>query len=254
MMPHRHTVHGQRFVFPDLRTLFARASPMRSGDQLAGIAAASATERVAAQCALADVPLADILARPLIPYEADEVTRLICDGHDPAAFGAVHSLTVGEFRDWLLTAAPAALAAVRAGLIPEMVAAVSKIMRLQDLVAVAAKCHVTTAFRNTIGLPGRMSVRLQPNHPVDDLQGVAASTVDGLLLGAGDAVIGVNPATDNVAMTTALLRMLDTVRVRFDIPTQTCVLAHVTTTLRCTRGFGLPVRRRQRGGQSRVRD
>lgn len=232
-MSHRHTVNGQRFVFPDLGTLFARATPPRSGDQLAGVAAASATERVAAQCALAEVPLSQIVADPLIPYEADEVTRLILDTHDAAAFAPVRSLTVGGFRDWLLAAPAGALAALRPGLTPEVVAAVSKIMRLQDLIAVAAKCQVTTAFRNTIGLPGRMAVRLQPNHPVDDPAGVAASILDGLLLGSGDAVIGVNPATDSVEMTTALLRMLDRVRARLDIPTQTCVLSHVTTTLRC---------------------
>jgi ethanolamine ammonia-lyase large subunit len=232
-MPHTQTLNGQRFVFPDLATLLARATPERSGDQLAGIAAASATERVAAQLALAEVTLGEILNAPVVPYEADEVTRLILDTHDAASFAPVASLTVGAFRDHLLAAAPEDLAALRPGLTPEMVAAVSKIMRLQDLIAVAAKCRVTTAFRNTIGLPGRLSVRLQPNHPVDDPAGVAASTLDGLLLGAGDAVIGVNPATDSVAATTDLLRMLDAVREKYAIPTQTCVLAHVTTTLRC---------------------
>jgi ethanolamine ammonia-lyase large subunit len=239
-MPYRQNVNGQHFVFADLRTLLARATPLRSGDQLAGIAAESATERVAAQLALADVPLADILARPVIPYEDDEVTRLILDSHDPIAFRPIASLTVGAFRDWLLAADAPALVALRPGLTPEMVAAVSKIMRLQDLIAVAAKCRVTTAFRNTIGLPGRLSVRLQPNHPIDDPAGVAASTLDGLLLGAGDAVIGVNPATDSVAATTTLLRMLDEVRARYEIPTQTCVLAHVTTSLRCM-AEGAPV-------------
>jgi len=235
-----HTVNGQRFVFPDLVTLFARATPLRSGDQLAGIAALSATERVAAQHALADLPLSDILANPLIPYETDEVTRLILDCHDADAFAPVRSLTVGAFRDWLLDASSEQLTALRPGLTPEMVAAASKIMRLQDLIAIAAKCQITTAFRNTIGLPGRMSVRLQPNHPVDDPAGIAASVLDGLLLGAGDAVIGVNPATDSVEMTMTLLRMLDTIRQRFDIPTQTCVLAHVTTSLRCI-ALGAPV-------------
>ena len=239
-MPYQHSVNGQNFRFPDLPTLFARASPLRSGDQLAGIAAASASERVAAQCALADLPLADILSRPLIPSDDDEITRLILDTHDALAFAAIRSLTVGAFRDFLLAASPEALTALRPGLTPEMAAAVSKIMRLQDLIAVAAKCQVTTAFRNTIGLPGRMSVRLQPNHPVDDPRGVAASTLDGLLLGAGDAVIGVNPATDSVAATTTLLHMLDNIRARYDIPTQTCVLAHVTTALRCIEA-GAPV-------------
>ena len=183
--------------------------------------------------ALADLPLTALLDEPVVPYERDEVTRLILDTHDRAAFATLASLTVGEFREWLLRADPAALTAVRAGITPEMAAAASKIMRLQDLVAVAAKCRVTSRFRNTLGLPGRLSVRLQPNHPTDDPQGVAAATLDGLLLGAGDAVIGVNPATDSVPATLALLRMLDAVRERYAIPTQTCVLAHVTTTLRC---------------------
>jgi ethanolamine ammonia-lyase large subunit len=234
-MAFSHTIGGTRHVFPDLRTLLARATPARSGDVLAGVAASSATERVAAQLALADTPLATILADPVIPYEEDEVTRLILDSHDAAAFAPVSSLTVGAFRDWLLSPAAdaAALAALRPGITPEMAAAVSKIMRLQDLVAVAAKCRVTTRFRNTIGLPGRLAVRLQPNHPTDDPAGVAASTLDGLLLGAGDAVIGVNPATDSVEATCTLLAMLDAVRARYEIPTQTCVLAHVTTTLRC---------------------
>jgi ethanolamine ammonia-lyase large subunit len=225
-------LRGTRYAFADLRTLLARASPQRSGDTLAGLAAVSATERVAAQMALADVPLAAVLADPVIPYEADEVTRLIIDSHDPAAFAPVASLTVGEFREFLLAAEPETLSALRPGLTPEMAAAVSKLMRLQDLIAVAAKCRVVTRFRNTIGLPGRLSVRLQPNHPSDDPQGVAASTLDGLLLGAGDAVIGVNPATDSVEAAMSLLAMLDTVRERYAIPTQTCVLAHVTTTLR----------------------
>jgi ethanolamine ammonia-lyase large subunit len=231
-MPYAHTLAGTRYEFADLRTLLARATPFRSGDALAGIAAQSAAERVAAQMALADLPLAAFLAEPLIPYEADEVTRLILDGHDPAAFAAVASQTVGAFREFLLSAEPEALTALRAGLTPEMAAAVSKIMRLQDLIAVAAKCRVVTRFRNTIGLPGRLSVRPQPNHPTDDPQGVAASTLDGLLLGAGDAVIGVNPATDSVDAAVTLIAMLDAVRERYAIPTQTCVLAHVTTTLR----------------------
>ena len=228
-----HTLAGTRHVFSDLRSLLACASPARSGDQLAGIAAASAAERAAAQYALADLPLASILNQPVIPYEDDEVTRLILDSHDPASFADVSAMTVGAFREFLLAAEPATLVRLRPGLTPEMVAAVSKIMRLQDLISVAAKCRVTTKFRNTIGLPGRLSVRLQPNHPTDDPRGVAASTLDGLLLGAGDAVIGVNPATDSVENTILLLEMLDHVRSRFDIPTQTCILAHITTTLRC---------------------
>jgi ethanolamine ammonia-lyase large subunit len=233
-MAYRHTLGGTAYVFADLRTLLARATPPRSGDMLAGIAAASASERVAAQLALSDIFLTDILNQPVIPYEDDDVTRLILDRHDPAAFGPIAHLTVGGFRDFLLAETDGlALAALRPGITPEMAAAVSKIMRLQDLVAVAARCRVTTAFRNTLGLPGRMAVRLQPNHPVDDPRGVAAATLDGLLLGAGDAVIGVNPATDSIEGTTRLLHMLDELRERYAIPTQTCILAHVTNSLRC---------------------
>ena len=239
-MPFAHTIGGTRHVFADLRTLLARATPPRSGDVLAGVAASSAAERVAAQMALADTPLAAIVDEPVIPYDDDEVTRLILDSHDRVGFAPIAAMTVGTFREFLLTADPADLTALRPALTPEIVAAVSKIMRLQDLVAVAAKCRVMTRFRNTIGLPGRLSVRLQPNHPTDDPRGVAASTLDGLLMGAGDAVIGVNPATDNVEATTTLLSMLDTIRERYCIPTQTCVLAHVTTTLRAIEA-GAPV-------------
>jgi len=231
-LPYAHTAGGTRCVFPDLRTLLGKATPFRSGDALAGIAAASGTERVAAQRTLADLPLAAILQEPVVPYETDEVTRLILDTHDTAAFAPIAAMTVGSFREHLLAAEPETLAALRPALTPEMVAAVSKVMRLQDLIAVAAKCRVVTRFRNTIGLPGCLSVRLQPNHPTDDPAGVAASTLDGLLLGSGDAVIGVNPATDNVEAACTLLRMLDTIRDRYAIPTQTCVLSHVTTTLR----------------------
>jgi ethanolamine ammonia-lyase large subunit len=232
-MAFAHSIGGTLYRFPDLRTLLARASPPRSGDALAGVAAASAAERVAAQRALADLPLRHFLHEAVIPYEADEVTRLIQDRHDAAAFAPVAHLTLGGFRDWLLGAADsAALTALAPGLMPEMAAGVSKIMRLQDLVAVAAKCRVVTRFRNTIGLPGTLSIRLQPNDPVDDPRGVAAAILDGLLLGAGDAVIGVNPATDNIETTRRVLDLLDMVRTRFDIPTQSCVLAHVTTTLR----------------------
>ncbi|HEY4251937.1 MAG TPA: ethanolamine ammonia-lyase subunit EutB [Roseomonas sp.] len=232
-MGYAHDIGGTRYRFDDLAALLARATPPRSGDALAGVAAASAAERVAAQRALADLPLKTFLAEAVIPYEADEVTRLIQDRHDPLAFAPIAHLTVGGFRDWLLgeAADSAALAALRPGLVPEMAAAVSKIMRIADLVTVAAKCRVTTRFRNTIGLPGTLSIRLQPNHPTDDPRGVAASVLDGLLLGAGDAVIGVNPATDNVEAVMRLLEMLDTVRDRFAIPTQSCVLSHVTTTL-----------------------
>ncbi len=231
-MVYRHSIRGTLYSFPSLRALLAAATPLRSGDQLAGIAAGSATERVAAQMALADLPLATFLSETVIPYETDDVTRLIIDRHDAAAFAPIAHLTVGGLRDHLL-AETGSLAPLAPGLTPEMAAAVSKIMRLQDLVSVAAKCRVTTAFRNTIGLPGRLSVRLQPNHPTDDAQGIAASTLDGLLLGAGDAVIGINPATDSPAQTHRLLDMLDTIIDRYAIPTQSCILAHVTTTLRC---------------------
>ncbi len=224
-------VGGTRYTFPDLRSLLARATPLRSGDVLAGLAAETAAERVAAQRALADLPLRHFLDEAVVPYEADEVTRLILDSHDAAGFAPIAHLTVGGFRDWLLAAEPATLAAIRPGLTPEMAAGVSKIMRLQDLIAVAAKCRVTTAFRNTLGLPGRLSIRLQPNDPVDDPRGVAAAILDGLLLGAGDAVIGVNPATDNIETTIRVLELLDAVRDRYAIPTQSCVLAHVTTSL-----------------------
>ncbi len=230
-MPFRHAIAGTTHVFDDLRTLLARATPFRSGDALAGVAATSAAERVAAQRALADLPLKHFLHETVIPYEADDVTRLIQDSHDTAAFAPVSHLTVGGLRDWLLAAEPEALPGIRRGLTPEMVAAVSKIMRISDLIAVAQKCRVVTRFRNTIGLPGTLSIRLQPNHPTDDLRGVAASTLDGLLMGAGDAVIGVNPATDNIEQVLGLLTMLDEMRTRFDIPTQSCVLCHVTTAL-----------------------
>jgi ethanolamine ammonia-lyase large subunit len=228
------TVGRTRHVFADLKDVMARASPPRSGDDLAGISARSAQERVAARLVLSDLPLSRFLEEPLVPYDEDEVTRLVVDGHDAAAFAPVRDLTVGQFREWLLsyeTDAPR-LATLAPGLTPEMVAAVSKLMRNQDLVLAARKCRVTTRFRGTIGLPGRLSVRLQPNHPTDDPAGIAASVVDGLLQGCGDACIGVNPATDSPASMERLVRQLAELVDRFEIPTQTCVLAHVTTALR----------------------
>jgi len=230
-MTFAHTIGSKRYVFDSLRTLLAKATPLRSGDVLAGLAAESAEERVAAQFALADVPLALFLSEAVVPYEQDEVTRLIVDTHDAAAFAPVRSLTVGELRDWLLSddATEERLAALAPGLTPEMAAAVSKLMRVQDLITAAAKMRVVTRFRTTVGLRGRLSARLQPNHPTDDALGIAASILDGLLLGSGDAVIGINPAGDNVAATTRLLQMVDTLRQRFHIPVQSCVLAHVTT-------------------------
>jgi ethanolamine ammonia-lyase large subunit len=236
------TIGAHRYTFGDLKTLLAKATPLRSGDRLAGLAAATGEERVAAQFALADLPLATFLRDHVVPYEADEVTRLIVDSHDRAAFSPISHLTVGGFRDWLLSdeATTPALTALAPGVTPEMAAAVSKISRLQDLMIVAAKCGVVTAFRNTIGLPGRLSVRLQPNHPTDDARGIAASILDGLLLGSGDAVIGINPATDSPERAQQLLSMLDDIRIKLEIPTQSCVLAHVTTTLELIRK-GAPV-------------
>ncbi|MBV8114900.1 MAG: ethanolamine ammonia-lyase subunit EutB [Silvibacterium sp.] len=232
-MPYRHTIRGISYAFEDLRTLLAKASPPRSGDDLACISAASAAERVAAQMALADLPLAEFLSRAVIPYEEDEVTRLILDSHDCAAFAPLASFTVGEFRDWLLgeEASGDLLSGLAGAFTPEMVAAVSKLMRIQDLVLVARKVRVVTRFRTTVGLPGTLCSRLQPNHPTDDPTGIAASILDGLLLGAGDAVIGINPVSDNVATVTTLLRMVDRIRERYEIPTQSCVLAHITTQL-----------------------
>src|ERR1700681_2793311 len=227
------TIGSERYAFSDLVTLLAKASPLRSGDVLAGIAAQTGEERVAAQYALADLPLATFLNEATVPYETDEVTRLIIDSHDRAALAPVAHLTVGGLRDWLLSdaATPDALAALAPGVTREMAAAVAKISRLQDLMVMAARCRVVTSFRNTLGLPGRLSVRLQPNHPTDDTAGIAASILGRLLLGSGDAVIGINPATDSPERTHALLCMLEEIRIKLEIPTQSCVLAHVTTTL-----------------------
>jgi ethanolamine ammonia-lyase large subunit len=226
-------IGGTRYSFPDLRDLLAKASPRRSGDCLAGVAADSAEQRIAAQMALADLPLATFLNEVVIPYEQDEVTRLIIDRHDAGAFAPVSALTVGSFRDWLLSdeATGEALAELAPGLTPEMTAAAAKISRNQDLMLIAAKCRVVTRFRDTIGLAGRLSSRLQPNHPTDDPRGVLASVIDGLLLGCGDAVIGINPALDSPQRCGELLRLLDDLRLRLDLPTQSCVLTHVTTTL-----------------------
>jgi len=231
VMRFRHTVGARVYGFEDLKGLLAKASPPRSGDSLAGLAAHSAVERSAARMCLAALPLSTFLNDALIPYERDEITRLILDTHDAAAFASVAHLTVGDFRNWLLldTTTPEVLAALAPGLTPEMAAAVSKLMRNQDLVQVARKCRVVTRFRNTIGLPGRLSVRLQPNHPTDDPKGVAASIFDGLLYGAGDAVIGINPVSDSPTGLMALWRMLDELIARFAIPTQSCVLTHVTS-------------------------
>ena len=241
-MAFRHTIRDTTYVFASMRELLAKATPPRSGDRLAGVAAVSAEENVAAKLALADVPLSRIIAEPVIPYEDDDVTRLILDTHDTRAFAEVASLTVGEFRELLLSevCGPEMLARLAPAITPEIAAAVSKLMRNQDLILAARKARVVTRFRNTIGLPGTMAVRLQPNHPTDDREGIMASIIDGLLYGAGDAVIGINPASDSVPIIADLLRMLDGVIDRFAIPTQSCVLTHVTTTLDLT-AKGAPV-------------
>jgi ethanolamine ammonia-lyase large subunit len=232
-MVYRHAIDATTYVFENLRDLLAKATPPRSGDRLAGIAADSAQQMIAARIALADVPLKQFLQETVIPYEDDEITRLILDSHDVSAFAPVASLTVGAFRDWLLSdaATTAVLGKLAAGVTPEMTAAVSKLMRNQDLIQVAKKCQVTSAFRNTIGLRGRMSARLQPNHPFDDAKGITASILDGIMLGSGDACIGINPASDDPAVIGGLLRLLDEIIARLQIPTQACILTHVTTTL-----------------------
>lgn len=230
---YRYSLGNRRWQFATLAELMAKATPARSGDRLAGVIAHTAEERVVAQMALAELPLKTFLTEALVPYEQDEVTRLILDDHDVGAFEPVSHLTVGDFRNWLLSdlATPEMLVRIRAGITPEMAAAVCKIMRNQDLILVAQKCQVQTAFRSTVGLPGRMSTRLQPNHPTDDITGIAASILDGLLYGSGDAVIGINPATDNVAQSVRLLQLMDEVIRKYEIPTQSCVLTHVTNTL-----------------------
>ena len=236
-MSYHHTIRNRVYQFADLKTLLAKATPLRSGDVLAGVAADTYEERVAAQLTLADVPLRNFLHEALIPYEQDEVTRLIIDTHDAAAFALISHFTVGQLRDWLLadTTDTLTLQQLAPGLTSEMVAAVSKLMRNQELIAVARKCEVITQFRNTLGLHGHLATRLQPNHPTDDARGIAASLLDGLLYGSGDAVIGINPATDSPAAVRNLLEMLDAVRQQYAIPTQSCVLCHVTTTLELVR-------------------
>ena len=231
--PYRYQLGSKTYHFASLKEVMAKASPLRSGDQLAGVCAQSAEERVIAQMVLADLPLKHFLNEALVPYEQDEITRLIIDNHNQEAFSEISHLTVGDFRNWLLQESTTfvELARVSLGITPEMAAAVSKIMRNQDLILVAKKCQVVTAFRNTIGLSGRLSTRLQPNHPTDDLNGIAASIFDGLMYGNGDAVIGINPATDNVSQAVKLMKLMDDVIQHYEIPTQSCVLTHVTNTL-----------------------
>ncbi|WP_143693762.1 ethanolamine ammonia-lyase subunit EutB [Vibrio rotiferianus] len=238
----RRQVGSRVYHFNSLAELMAKATPERSGDVLAGVCADSAAERVVAQMTLAELPLKTFLNDVVIPYEKDEVTRLIIDQHDQTAFALIEHLTVGDFRDWLVSeqAVPETLQAIQRGLTPEMVAAVSKIMRNQDLILVAKKCHVVTAFRNTIGLPSRLSTRLQPNHPTDSLNGIAATIFDGLMYGNGDAVIGINPATDNVPQAVKLMNLMDEVIQHYQIPSQSCVLTHVTNTIEAIE-MGAPV-------------
>jgi len=242
MSDYRQAIGARTYCFADLATLLARATPRKSGDELAGVAAQSDEERVAARMCLADVALTRFLEEPLIPYEHDEVTRLIFDEHDKSAFAPISDLTVGGLRDWLLSydTDSDTLARIAPGITPEMAAAVTKLMRNQDLILVASKCRVVSRFRNTLGLPGRLAIRLQPNHPVDDVRGIAASILDGLLYGAGDAVIGINPASDSPQNVADLLGVIDELRQRFDIPTQSCVLTHVTNTLSAI-ALGAPV-------------
>ena len=232
-MEYKFSINNITYNFKDLKTLLAKASPERSGDVLAGIAAKDNKERVAAQYVLSDLPLKVFLENPIIPYAEDEVTRLIMNDHNAEAFYPISAFSVGEFRDWLLSyeATPTILKDISPGLAPEMVAAVSKLMRNQDLIKVAQKCEVITKFRNTLGLKDRFSVRLQPNNPIDDPKAIAASTIDGLLYGCGDAVIGINPATDSPKAVSELLKLLDNFRQQYEIPTQTCILSHITTTM-----------------------
>ena len=241
-MGYQHTIGERVYKFIDLKDLLAKASPFRSGDALAGIAASSYEERIAAQMTLAELPLSTFLNEAVIPYELDEVTRLIIDSHDSDAFQPIAGLSVGEFRDWLLRDEVDAetLSNLKWGITPEMVAAVSKLMRNQDLIAVAQKAEIVTKFRNTIGLKGRFSTRLQPNHPTDDARGIAASIIDGLLYASGDAVIGINPAMDSPAEALRLLTLIDNLRNQFEIPVQSCVLTHITTTIELVEN-GAPV-------------
>jgi ethanolamine ammonia-lyase large subunit len=232
-MPFTHTLRGERFTFADLRELLAKANELKAGDELAGIAAASERERCAAKFALADVPLHVIVENPVISPDADDVSRLILDSHDRAAFVPLRSLTVGAFREFLLADATtcAVLRDLRNAITAEIAAAVAKLMSNKELVYVAAKIRNVTRCRNTMGERGVFGVRVQPNHPTDDLAGILISAVDGLSYGCGDAVIGVNPAADSVDTVGAILRLLDRLIAELGAPTQACCLAHITTQL-----------------------
>ena len=232
-MVYQHSVGNFNYSFPDLKTVLAKATPEKSGDQMAGLAAQSEQERIAAKLVLADIPLKQFLQEEIIPSESDAVSQLIQDSFDAQAFQPISHLTVGEFRNWLLDYQTDGekIAQISPGLTPEMIAAVSKIMANQDLILAASKIRVITKFRNTLGLKGHFSTRLQPNHATDDAKGIMASTIDGLLYGVGDAVIGINPVSDSAETTLRLLEMLEKLRIQYDIPTQSCILSHVTTTL-----------------------
>ena len=233
---------SERFSFRDLRELFAKANEEKSGDQLAGLAARSERERVAAKCKLADLSLAEIVQQPLIDPSVDDVSKLILQTFDEEAFRPIRSMTVGEFREYILGDATgeAELRQIQRGITPEIVAAVAKIMSNKDLVLAAAKIRNITKCRNTMGQIGVLGIRAQPNHPADDIGGILLSAFEGLLYGCGDAVIGVNPATNSVETVSSILRGLERLVNVYNIPTQTCCLAHITTQLAAMRG-GAPV-------------
>jgi ethanolamine ammonia-lyase large subunit len=228
-------IRGERFTFADLREVFARASEEKSGDQLAGLAARTERERVAAKVVLSELTLGEIVDNPLIDPDVDEVSRLGCESLDADAFRALRGLTVGEFREWILDDATTGerLEAVRRGITPELAAAAARLMSNKDLVLAASKFRVVTRCRNTMGQRGVMGVRVQPNHPRDDVGGILLSAADGLLYGCGDAVIGVNPAAESVEVAASILRALDRLIETLGIPTQACCLAHITTQLGC---------------------
>lgn len=236
------TIRGERFVFDDLRDLFARANEPKAGDQLAGIAAQSMRERAAARRVLADLSLREIVDHPVIDPTQDEVSRLIVESHDREAFAAIADFSVGQFREWLLDDSTdgEAIAAVRAGITPEVAASTARLMGNLDLMVAASKVRVVTRCRNTLGEPGVFGVRVQPNHPTDDVAGILLSAIDGLLFGSGDAVIGVNPAAESASACSAILKALDRLISTYGIPTQSCCLSHITTQLQALQA-GAPV-------------
>lgn len=241
-MPYSQVLRNERFVFADLRELLAKSSESKSGDLLAGIAATSERERIAAKMALADVPLQAFLKQPVIDPEIDDVSRLILDHHPSEAFQLFASMTIGELREWMLQrfSQPSAYDELKNILTPEMVSALTRVLSNKELVALASKIRNITRCRNTIGLPGTLGVRIQPNHPTDNLKGIIASSMDGIMLGSGDAVIGVNPAVESVESVAGILKTIDMLITELQIPTQGCCLAHVTTQMEAMRK-GAPV-------------